>query len=84
MEATTIALNKKPKATKCDDHCVISLIAHAEKITVKIFRWTEKKIEGVLGERRFGFRRGRRTRNAFEMLRILSQRTSNIDDELCA
>jgi len=84
MEVTTTASNKTPKATKCHDHCVISLIAHAEKITVKIFRRTEKKIEGVLGEHQFGFRRGRRTRNAVGMLRILSERTSNIDDELCA
>jgi len=84
MEVTTIALNQKPKATKFHDHCIISLIAHAEKITVKIFRSTEKKIEGVLGEHQFTFRRGRRTRNAVGMLRILSQRTSTIDDELCA
>ena len=84
MEVTTIALNQKPEATKCHDHCIISLNAHAEKIRVKIFRRTEKKIEGVLGEHQFTFRRGRRTRNAVGMLRILSQRTSTTDDELCA
>jgi hypothetical protein len=84
MELTTIALNEKPKATKCHDHCIISLIAHAEKTTVKIFRRTEKKIEGILGEHQFGFRRGRGTRNAVGILRIPAQRTSNIDDELCA
>jgi hypothetical protein len=85
MEITTTALNEKPKATKCHDHCIISLIAHAEKTIVKIFRRTEKKTEGVLGEPQFEFRRGRGTRNAVGMLRILSQRTCNIrDDEMCA
>jgi hypothetical protein len=50
---------------------------------VKIFR-TEKKTEGVLGEHQFGFRRGRGIINAVAMLRTLSQRTSDIDDELRA
>jgi hypothetical protein len=81
MEIKMIALNGKPKATKCHDHCIISLIAHAEKITVKIFRRTEKQTEGVLGEHQFGFSRGRETINAVGMLRTLSQRTSDIDDE---
>jgi len=84
MEITMTALNEKPKAIKCHDHCIISLIAHAEKITVKIFRMNEKKIEGVLREHPFGFRRGRGTINAVVMLKTLSKRTSDIDDELRA
>jgi hypothetical protein len=44
----------------------ISLIAHAEKIRVKIFIRTETKIEGVLEEHQCGLRRG--TRNAVGML----------------
>jgi hypothetical protein len=59
MEITMITLNEKPNATKCHDHCIISLMAHADKITVKIFRMIEKTFEGVIGERKFGFRRGR-------------------------
>jgi hypothetical protein len=35
-EVTAIALKKKPNATKCRDHCTISLIAHTAKIAVKI------------------------------------------------
>jgi hypothetical protein len=38
----------------------------------------------VLGEDRFGFRRGKGTRDAIGMLRIISERTLDIDEELCA
>ena len=45
-EVTMIALKKKPQATKCSDHCTISLIAHIAKI---LRRRIENKIEDVLG-----------------------------------
>ena len=70
-EVTMIALKKKPQATKCSDHCTISLIAHTVKIVVKILRRIEKKIEDVLGEYQFGFGRGKGTRDAIAMLRII-------------
>ena len=72
-EVTMIALKKKPQATKCSDRHTISLIAHTAKIVAKILRRRiEKKIEDVLGEDQFGFRRGRGTRDAIWMLRIIS------------
>jgi hypothetical protein len=37
-EVTMIALKKKPKATKCSDHCTISIIVHAAKIAARILR----------------------------------------------
>ena len=43
---------------------------------------TEKKIEGVLGEKQFGFRRGKRTRDAIGMMRIIAERPLEIDEEL--
>ena len=44
-EVTIIALKKKPQATKCSDHCTISLIAHTAKIVAKILeRRIEKKL----------------------------------------
>ena len=83
-EVTMIALKKKPQATKCSDHRSISLIAHTAKIVAKILRRRfEKKIEGVLGEDQFGFRRGKGTTDAVGMLRIISERTLEIDAELC-
>ena len=68
-EGTMIALKKKPQATKCSDHRTISLIVHTAKIIAKILRWIEKKIEDVLGEDQFGFRRGKGTRDAENNIR---------------
>ena len=59
-EVTMIALKKKTQATKCSDHRTIRLIAHTAKIIAKILRRRiERKIEAVLGEDHFGFRRGK-------------------------
>jgi hypothetical protein len=82
-EVTMIALKKTPQTTKCSDHRTISLIAHTAKIVAKIRRRRiEKKIEDVLRENQFGFRRGKGTRDAIGMLRIISERTLKIDEEL--
>ena len=83
-EVTMIALKMKTKATKCCDCCTISLIAHTAKIIAKILRRRiEKKIEDVLGEDKFGFRKGKGTRDAIGMMRIIAERTLEIDEELC-
>jgi hypothetical protein len=80
-----IALKKEPRATKCRDHRTISIIAHASKIVARILRRRiERKTEDVDGEDQFGFRRGKGTRDAIGMLRIISERTLDIDEELCA
>lgn len=44
----------------------------------------EKKIEDVLREDQFVFRRGRGIGDAVGMLRTMSEQTLNIDGELCA
>ena len=67
-EVTIIALMKKTQATKSSDHRTISLIAHTAKIIRKILRRkVERKIESVLGEDQFGFRRGKGTRDAMRL-----------------
>ena len=55
------------------------LYRHIAKI---LRRRIEKKIEDVLGEDQFGFRRGEGTRDAIGMLRI-SEWTLEMDEELC-
>ena len=73
-------MKKKTKATKCN---TISLIAHTAKIIAKILRRRiEKKIEDVLRENQFGFRRVKETRDAIGMLRIMSERTFETEEEL--
>jgi hypothetical protein len=75
-----IVLEKKTKATKCSDHHTISLTAYAAKIIRRII---ERKIEGILGEDQFGFRRGKGTMDAIGMMRIIAEQTLEIDEELC-
>jgi len=43
----------------------------------------ENKIEDVVGEDYFGFRSEKGTRDAVGMLRIISEQTWSIDQELC-
>jgi hypothetical protein len=82
-EITMIALKKNTQATKCSDQRTISLIAITAKIVAKILRRRiETKIEEVLGEDQFGFRRGKGTRDAIRMLRVISERTLEIDEVL--
>jgi len=79
-----IALKKKPQATKCSDHCTISLIAHTAKILAKILRRRiERKIVDVPSEDQCGFRREKGTRDAIGMLRIISERNLEIEAKLC-
>jgi hypothetical protein len=44
----------------------------------------ERKTENALGDDQFGFRRGKGTRDALGILRIISEQTLDIDEELCA
>jgi hypothetical protein len=51
-EITMLALQRKPKATKCSDHPTISLVAHvrtAKFSTIIMRRRVEKEIEDVRG-----------------------------------
>jgi hypothetical protein len=84
IEVTMIALKKKPKARKCTDHRTIRLNAHAAKIVASVIRRSsEKKIEDVLGEDQFGIRKGKGTRDAIRMLRIISERDLDTGEEIC-
>jgi len=80
---TMIALKKNPQATKCSDHRTVSLIAHTAKTEARILRRRiERKIEDVSGQDQFEFRRGKGNRDAVGMLRVVSERTMEIDAEL--
>ena len=46
-------------------------------------RKTERKIEHVLGEIQYGSRRGKGTRDAIGRLKIISERTVEIEEDLC-
>jgi len=58
---------------------------HAARVVARMLRKRiEKKNEGVLGEDHFEFRRGKGTGDAIWMLRIIPERTLDIDGEVCA
>jgi len=73
---TLIATKKKRRATKYSDHYTFSLNAHTAKIVERTLRRRiERNFEEVLGEDQFGFRRGKGTRDAIGMLKIISEPT---------
>jgi len=74
-----IFLKNKPETAKFCDHLTFSLIAHAAKIVERILC---RRIEGVLGELQFGFIESKGTRFAIGMMRIISERTLDTDEEL--
>jgi len=83
-EVAMIALKKKTQVTKCSDNRTISLISHTAKIIAyTLRRRIERKIGTVLGDDQFGFRRGKGNRDAVGMMRIIAERTLEIDEELC-
>jgi hypothetical protein len=82
---TVTALKKKAKATKCKDRHTISWITNTVKTVAKILGLGfERKIEEVLGENQSRFRRRKGASDTNGMLRIISERTLDVDDELCA
>ena len=84
-EVTVIALKKKRKATQSSNQLTVSLIAHTAQVVARVLRSRiGKKIEDVLREYQFGFRRGRGISYAVGILRTMSEQTSDIDGELCA
>jgi len=73
-------LKKKPRATKCSDRHTISWITNTVKIVATILGLSfERKTEDVFGENQYGFRRGKGASDTIGMLRILSERTFDID-----
>jgi hypothetical protein len=85
IEVTMIAIKERPKARKCNEHRTVRVIAQSAKIVARVLRRRiEKKIEDVLGEDQFGFRRGKGNMGAIGMLIIISERTLVIEEELCA
>jgi hypothetical protein len=65
-------LKKTQKATKCSDNRTIRLIAHIAQIVSRIIRvGIEMKIEDILGEDLFGFKRRKGTTDGIGMTMML-------------
>jgi retron-type reverse transcriptase len=76
-----VALKKKPKARKCRSSHNQPHYTCGEGSVIR--RRSEKKIEDIIGEDQFGFKNGKGTRDAIGMLRIISEQTLDIGEEIC-
>src|SRR5688572_11401602 len=72
-----IPIPKKNNATDCADYRTISLITRASKIVLKtLTKRLESKLEPLISQTQFGFRKGCGTREAIGVLRTLCERRS--------
>jgi hypothetical protein len=69
---------------RCQKLHNLATITHTTKTVVRILGSIERKIEDVLEEDQFGFRRVKGARGAIGKLEIIPEQTLDIDKELCA
>ena len=82
-EITMITIPKKARPTKCSEYRTISLISHASKIVLKVLmrRLTSKAVQ-YIGEDQLGFRSGCGTREAIGVMRVMSEKVIEHDQEM--
>jgi hypothetical protein len=75
-----IPIPKKQKAEKCEENRTLSLVSHVSKILTKIVhKRIEKKIEDIVIDYQFGFRKNRGTREAILCLRLIIEKMFRIN-----
>ena len=75
VKSIFIQIPKVSKAMECNENRTISLIAHAAKILLKIIKKRITPIiESKVSESQLGFRKGKGTREAIYITRILTER----------
>ena len=78
-----IPIEKKIGATDCSDFRTISLICHASKIVLEIYKKRiTSKADEYLGEDQYGFHRGSGTGEAIAAMRITCERSFEHDQEV--
>ena len=76
-------LEKKMNTNHCEEHRTISLISHASKMTLKIlYTRLMCKVKEYIGWDQFGFMKGRGTRDAIGVLRVICERTLSINKDV--
>ena len=78
-----VTLRKKNKPTKCSQYRTISLVSHASKIILRVLtRRLTNRAEQFIGNDQFGFRAGCGTRDAIGIMRIISEKMIENDQEM--
>lgn len=81
--STFVPIPKQHRATKCEEHRLISLMSHVLKIFLKIIHARiRNKCEAETSDTQFGFRNGMGTREAIFALNVLSQRCLDVNQDL--
>ena len=84
-QTVMIPLQKKPNAQDCKDHRTISLISHASKIVLKIInKRIQSNAENYVGSDQFGFKSGCGTREAIALMRIIVERSLEMNGDVFA
>jgi len=85
VQSIMLPLEKKPNAKKCEDFRTITIISHAATILLKVLRKRiEAKVDTVRfhSDDQFGFRKGTGTRDAIGTLRVLTERSLEVDHDV--
>lgn len=74
-ETIMIPIPKKRNTKRCEEHRTLSLISHTAKVILRtINRRLYSKLNMVLSEEQYGFRKGVGTRDAIGLLRVIGER----------
>ena len=75
MRSVLIRIEKRQEITKCDEHRTISLVIHASKVILHaLTNRIEPKAKAFISNDQFGFQKGVGTREAIAVMRFLSER----------
>ncbi|XP_069977588.1 uncharacterized protein [Penaeus vannamei] len=78
-----IAMPKKPGAVKCELHRAISLMSHMSKILLRVLiNRVKGRTKCVIGEVQYGYVEDEGTRNAIYLLRMMMERSIQVQKNL--
>src|SRR5215469_11915707 len=76
-------IKKKANVVACEDHRIISLVAHASKIVLRVLtNRIEAKAKDFISNNQFGFRKGVGTRDAIGVMKMLGERSLEFGNEV--
>ena len=82
-ESIFITLPKKGDLLNCNNYRLISLMSHVTKIIIRvIMARVRNKINPEIGAEQFGFRKGKGTRNATFVMRMLTERAIEMQKDV--
>ena len=78
-----IAIPKRDGAVECEKHRTISIMSQIGKVLLRVIRERiKRKIEESLTEEQYGFRRGKGTNNAIFALRVMLERSVEMQKDI--